>query len=114
MRLPQQYQPVTLDDVVGQPAVVRRLKRLVAAPFVCCLLFEGKGGVGKIRRLYAQGLCPLVSTQIRCGSRQAVATVALMGRVRLVCVLGREGLTTPPGGVNSTRTPLLDAAANWG
>ena len=47
MRLSQQYQPVTLDDVVGQPALVRRLKRLVAAPYPCCLLFEGRGGVGK-------------------------------------------------------------------
>ena len=43
MRLSQQYQPVTLDDVVGQPAIVRKLKRLVAAPCPCCLLFEGQG-----------------------------------------------------------------------
>ena len=50
MRLSQQYQPVTLDDVVGQPAIVRRLQRLVAAPCSCCLLFEGRGGVGKSRR----------------------------------------------------------------
>jgi replication-associated recombination protein RarA len=47
MRLSQQFQPMTLDDVVGQPAIVRRLKRLVAAPYPCCLLFEGRGGVGK-------------------------------------------------------------------
>jgi replication-associated recombination protein RarA len=47
MRLSQQYQPLTLDEVVGQPAIVRRLKRLVAAPCPCCLLFEGRGGVGK-------------------------------------------------------------------
>jgi MoxR-like ATPase len=33
--------------VVGQPAIVRRLKRLVASPQPCCLLFEGLGGVGK-------------------------------------------------------------------
>ena len=47
MRLSQQYQPLTLDDVVGQPAIVRRLKRLVAWPQPCRLLFEGLGGVGK-------------------------------------------------------------------
>jgi replication-associated recombination protein RarA len=47
MRLSQSYQPKTLDEVVGQPAVIRRLKRLVAAPQPCCLLFEGPGGVGK-------------------------------------------------------------------
>ena len=46
-RLSQQYQPVTLDDVVGQPAIVRRLKRLVAAPCPCCLILEGMGGTGK-------------------------------------------------------------------
>ena len=47
MRLSQQYQPVTLDEVVGQPAIVRRLKRLVAAPYSCCLILEGMGGTGK-------------------------------------------------------------------
>jgi replication factor C small subunit len=47
MRLSRSYQPRTLDEVVGQPAVIRRLKRLVASPQPCCLLFEGLGGVGK-------------------------------------------------------------------
>ena len=47
MRLSRSYQPRTLDEVVGQPAVIRRLKRLVAWPQPCCLLFEGPGGVGK-------------------------------------------------------------------
>ncbi len=62
MRLSQQYQPVTLDEVVGQPAIVRRLKRLVAAPSPCCLLFEGRGGVGKSAAAKALiqdlGVCP--------------------------------------------------------
>jgi replication-associated recombination protein RarA len=47
MNLSSIYQPVTLDDVVGQPAVIRRLKRLVASPQPCCILMEGRGGVGK-------------------------------------------------------------------
>jgi replication factor C small subunit len=47
MRLSQQYQPVTLDDVVGQPAIVRRLKTLVLEPYPCCVVFTGPGGVGK-------------------------------------------------------------------
>ncbi len=47
MRLSRSYQPRTLDEVVGQPAVIRRLKRLVAWPQPCRLLFEGLGGVGK-------------------------------------------------------------------
>ena len=47
MRLSRSYQPRTLDEVVGQPAVIRRLKRLVARPQPCRLLFEGLGGVGK-------------------------------------------------------------------
>ena len=62
MRLSQQYQPVTLDNVVGQPAIVRRLRRLVAAPCPCCLLFEGKGGVGKSAAakvlIHDLGVCP--------------------------------------------------------
>ena len=62
MRLSQQYQPVTLDDVVGQPAIVRRLRRLVTALYPCCLLFEGKGGVGKSAAakalIHDLGVCP--------------------------------------------------------
>ena len=62
MRLSRSYQPRTLDEVVGQPAVIRRLKRLVALPQPCCLLFEGLGGVGKSAAAKALiqdlGVCP--------------------------------------------------------
>jgi replication factor C small subunit len=62
MRLSQSYQPQTLAEVVGQPAIVRRLKRLVASPQPCCLLFEGPGGVGKSAAAKALiqdlGVCP--------------------------------------------------------
>ncbi len=62
MRLSQQYQPTTLDDVVGQPAIVRKLQRLVAEPCSCCLLFEGRGGVGKSAAakalIHDLGVCP--------------------------------------------------------
>jgi replication-associated recombination protein RarA len=62
MRLSRSYQPRTLDEVVGQPAVIRRLKRLVAWPQPCCLLFEGLGGVGKSAAAKAMiadlGVCP--------------------------------------------------------
>jgi replication-associated recombination protein RarA len=51
-----------LDEVVGQPAVIRRLKQLVASPQPCCLLFEGLGGVGKSAAAKALiqdlGVCP--------------------------------------------------------
>jgi replication-associated recombination protein RarA len=47
MRLSNKYQPSCLDEVVGQPAVVRRLKNLVANPCPCCILLEGRGGIGK-------------------------------------------------------------------
>ncbi len=47
MRLSSRYQTTTLNDVVGQPAVVRRLKNLVANPYPCCILLEGCGGIGK-------------------------------------------------------------------
>jgi replication-associated recombination protein RarA len=62
MRLSQSYQPKILDEVVGQPAVIRRLKRLVASPQPCCLLFEGLGGVGKSAvakaLVHDLGVCP--------------------------------------------------------
>ena len=62
MRLSRSYQPRTLDEVVGQPADIRRLKRLVASPQSCCLLFEGLGGVGKSAAAKALigdlGVCP--------------------------------------------------------
>ena len=47
MRLSQHYQPETQDDVVGQPAIVRRLKTLVLEPYPCCGAFTGPGGVGR-------------------------------------------------------------------
>ena len=47
MKLSSKYQPTTLDEVVGQPAAIRRLKTFVMEPFPCCILLEGKGGVGK-------------------------------------------------------------------
>jgi len=62
MRLSRSYQPHTLDEVVGQPAVIRRLKRLVANPSPCCVLLEGMGGVGKSATAKAfvsdLGVCP--------------------------------------------------------
>ncbi len=62
MRLSQRYQPMTLDEVVGQPAIVRKLKRLAASPYPCCLLFEGRGGVGKSAAakalIHDLGVCP--------------------------------------------------------
>ena len=62
MRLSSKYQPTTLDEVVGQPAIVRRLKRFVADPVACCLLFEGRGGIGKSATAKALvndlGVCP--------------------------------------------------------
>ena len=50
MRLSQQYQPVTLDDVVGQPAIVRKLKRLVAEPRPAVFCSRGKGAWARAPR----------------------------------------------------------------
>jgi len=47
MRLSSRYQPKTLDEICGQPAIVRRLKALVLEPYPCCVLLEGTGGTGK-------------------------------------------------------------------
>jgi len=47
MRFSQKYQPERLSDIVGQPAVVRRLQTFVIEPYPACFLFEGQGGTGK-------------------------------------------------------------------
>ncbi len=53
MRLSSKHQPKTLSEIVGQPAIVRRLQRLVSNPSPCCILFEGRSGVGKSATLQA-------------------------------------------------------------
>ena len=47
MKLSVKYQPTTLDEIVGQPRIIHRLKTLVMEPYPCCILMEGRGGVGK-------------------------------------------------------------------
>jgi replication-associated recombination protein RarA len=39
--------PTCLAEIVGQPAIVRRLQRYVANPKPACFLFEGPQGTGK-------------------------------------------------------------------
>ncbi len=43
----EKYRPKTLDDVVGQPEIIRRLKAYVEHKNVPHLLFSGPAGVGK-------------------------------------------------------------------
>jgi len=43
----EKYRPKTLDDVVGQPEIIRRLKSYVEHKNVPHLLFSGPAGVGK-------------------------------------------------------------------
>ena len=47
MNLSRRYQPNTLDEIVGQPAVVRWLKTFAVEPYPCCIAFVGSPGVGK-------------------------------------------------------------------
>ena len=47
MRLSMRYQPESLDGIVGQPAIVRRLQTFVLEPYPCCMAFVGSPGVGK-------------------------------------------------------------------
>jgi len=62
MRLSEKYIPATLDEIVGQPAVVSRLKQFVESPSPCCLLFVGEPGIGKTAAANALandlGVCP--------------------------------------------------------
>jgi len=46
MRLAEKYRPRGLDNVIGQPCVVK-LRRFVAAPFATGWLFTGQPGTGK-------------------------------------------------------------------
>jgi len=41
------YRPGCLDEVLGQPAVVRALKQFVAKPYPAAMLFHGESGTGK-------------------------------------------------------------------
>ncbi len=47
MRFSAKYQPTTLDEIVGQPAIVRSLKTLCIEPYPACIMLKGPGGVGK-------------------------------------------------------------------
>ena len=47
MRLHERYRPRSLDDIVGQPGVIGRLRAFVANPEPSILLFEGSTGSGK-------------------------------------------------------------------
>jgi len=79
MRLSSAYQPTTLDGIVGQAAIIRRLKKLVANPSPCCVLLEGRGGVGKSATAKALindlGVCPFSGVAETCGSNLSIDEV---------------------------------------
>jgi replication-associated recombination protein RarA len=47
------YRPVTLDEIMGNPEAVESLKRFVAAPYPCAMLFTGGSGSGKTSAAHA-------------------------------------------------------------
>lgn len=47
------YRPGCLDEVLGQPAVVRALKQFVAKPYPTAMLFHGESGTGKSSAAFA-------------------------------------------------------------
>jgi hypothetical protein len=49
----EKYRPTTLAEVVGQPHVVARLRKFLADPYPCAMLFEGETGVGKTSAAFA-------------------------------------------------------------
>jgi DNA polymerase III delta prime subunit len=51
--LVERYRPRTLDEIVGQDAAVRALKRFARAPYPAAFLFEGATGVGKTSAAWA-------------------------------------------------------------
>lgn len=47
------YRPRCLDEVLGQPAVVRALKQFVREPYPAAFLLHGESGTGKTATAYA-------------------------------------------------------------
>lgn len=45
--LAERYRPQTLDDVIGQSLVIRKVKNLLEKGLACNILFDGPPGVGK-------------------------------------------------------------------
>ena len=78
MRLSSRYQPTTLDEVVGQSAVIRRLKEFVAQPYARCILTEGRGGIGKSAAakalIHDLGVDPLFGVNEYAGSDFLIGT----------------------------------------
>jgi DNA polymerase III delta prime subunit len=87
MRLSEKYVPTTLDQIVGQPAVVRRLKHLVENPEACCLLFEGEPGIGKTATANALandlGCCPWSGRHMIGAARLGVERIEELWEKRL-------------------------------
>ena len=52
-KLTDKYRPRTLCEVLGQTEVVESLRRFVAAPYSCAMLFHGDSGIGKTSAAYA-------------------------------------------------------------
>ncbi len=52
-KLTDKYRPRTLAEVLGQPEIVESLRRFVAAPYSCAMLFTGDSGIGKTSAAYA-------------------------------------------------------------
>jgi len=47
------FQPTTLDEIVGQPAAVRRMRKLTSGDAPACFLLEGTNGTGKTSSAHA-------------------------------------------------------------
>jgi predicted AAA+ superfamily ATPase len=77
--------PETLDAIAGQPAIVRNMKQLAAHPTACCVLLEGRGGVGKnaMAKAFANdlGVCELTGLHESAASDLTIDAVRdLFGR----------------------------------
>jgi hypothetical protein len=72
--LTERYRPRTLDQLRGQPHVVRALKRLAANPRPGALLFEGETGTGKTSA--ALGLAAALGCDVGQGEFGGVVSMA--------------------------------------
>ena len=79
MRLSEKYQPTTLDEIVGQPAVINHMKVFAAKPYRRGILFEGRQGTGKSATaqalLEALGVNPLYGLEKFSAARLGIEEV---------------------------------------
>lgn len=106
----EKYQPTTLGEVVGQPEVVNRLRRFLAAPFSCAMLYSGNTGLGKSTT--AEALAHDLGVNPKTSVNFVQIDSGLMGGDKAEAIL--DGLRFPPwGNETAWKVIVVDEADQW-